>query len=168
MNTVAESRLERTGSLAKNPKLAQWVRVHHDGTVSIFSGKVEIGQGISTALLQTAAEELGITLGRIRMVPADTAVSPDEGVTSGSLSIQDSGVALRRACAQARALLLERAAARLGVSPRDLQVADGAVRAAGRSKSFWECAGDAPFVCDDRKNTPLNSSHPIISYAVFS
>src|SRR5258708_35571566 len=157
MNTVAQSRLERTGSLAKNPKLAQWVRVHRDGTVSIFSGKVEIGQGISTALAQIAAEELGITLGRIRMVPADTAVSPDEGVTSGSLSIQDSGVALRRACAQARALLLERAAARLGVSPRDLQVADGAVRAAGRGTSFWECADDAPFDCEVDETAALRS-----------
>ena len=157
MNTVAESRLKRTGSLAKNPKLAQWVRVHRDGTVSIFSGKVEIGQGISTALAQIAAEELGVTLGRICMVPADTAVSPDEGVTSGSLSIQDSGVALRRACAQARALLLERAAARLGVSARDLQVADGAVRAAGRSTSFWECADDAPFDCEVDETAALRS-----------
>ena len=157
MNTVAESRLKRTGSLAKNPKLAQWVRVHRDGTVSIFSGKVEIGQGISTALAQIAAEELGITLGRIRMVPADTAVSPDEGVTSGSLSIQDSGVALRRACAQARALFLERAAARLGVSARDLQVADGAVRAAGRNTSFWECADDAPFDCEVDETAALRS-----------
>src|SRR5712671_3647003 len=157
MNSVAESPLKRPGSLEKNPKLAQWLRVHRDGTVSIFSGKVEIGQGISTALAQIAAEELGITLGRIRMVPADTAVSPDEGVTSGSLSIQDSGVALRRACAQARALLLERAAARLGVSPRDLQVADGAVRAAGRSTSFWECADDAPFDCEVDETAALRS-----------
>src|SRR6266566_1557108 len=157
MNTVAETGLKRPGSLERNPKLAQWLRVHRDGAVSIFSGKVEIGQGISTALAQIAAEELGITLGRIRMVPADTAVSPDEGVTSGSLSIQDSGVALRRACAQARALLLERAAARLGVSARDLQVADGAVRAAGRSTSFWECADDAPFDCEVDETTVLRS-----------
>src|SRR2546427_1710496 len=78
MNTVAESLLKRPGSLQKNPRLSQWVRVHRDGTVSIFSGKVEIGQGILTALAQIAAEELGITLGRIRMVAADTAVSPDE------------------------------------------------------------------------------------------
>src|SRR2546422_6704193 len=190
MNTVAESRLKRPGSLEKNPKLAQWLRVHRDGTVSIFSGKVEIGQGISTALAQIAAEELGITPERIRMVAADTAVSPDEGVTSGSLSIQDSGVALRRACAQARTLLLKSAAARLGVSVRDLQVADGTVRTAGRSTSFWECADDALFDCKveetaalrsprdyqvvgkpaprrDRKSTRLNSSHGYISYAVF-
>src|SRR5213592_1857695 len=145
MNTVAETGLKRPGSLEKNPRLSQWLRVHRDGMVSIYSGKVEIGQGILTALAQIAAEELGIALERIRMVPADTAVSPDEGVTSGSLSIQDSGAALRRACAQARALLLERAAARFGVSARDLQVADGTVRAAGRRTSFWECADDALF-----------------------
>ena len=145
MNTVAETRLTRPGSLEKNPRLSQWLRVHRDGTVSIYSGKVEIGQGILTALAQIAAEELGIAVERIRMVPADTAVSPDEGVTSGSLSIQDSGAALRRACAQARAVLLASAAARLAVSTRDVQVADGVVRAGGRSASFWECADEALF-----------------------
>src|SRR5437899_169280 len=145
MNTVVETRLTRPGSLEKNPRLSQWLRVHRDGTVSIYSGKVEIGQGILTALAQIAAEELGIAVERIRMVPADTAVSPDEGVTSGSLSIQDSGAALRRACAQARAVLLASAAARLAVSTRDVQVADGVVRAGGRSASFWECADEALF-----------------------
>src|SRR5713226_3777943 len=143
LNTVAESRLKRAGSLAKNPRLSQWLRVHRDGTVSVLIGKVEIGQGIHTALAQIAAEELGVAPERIRMVAADTAVSPDEGVTSGSLSIQDSGAALRRACAQARALLLERAAARLRISTGDLRVEDGAVQAASRSTSFWECADDA-------------------------
>src|SRR5260221_3254768 len=97
MNTVAETRLKRKGSLEKNPRLSQWLGVHRDGTVSIYSGKVEIGQGILTALAQIAAEELGIALERIRMVAADTSGSPDEGVTSGSLAVQDSGAALRGA-----------------------------------------------------------------------
>jgi len=157
MNTVAVTRFKRPESLEKNPRLSQWLRVHRDGTVAIYSGKVEIGQGILTALAQIAAEELGITLERIHMVAADTAASPDEGVTSGSLSVQDSGVALRRACAHARALLLESAAARLGVSVRDLQVADGAVRAAGRSTSFWECSDDALFDCEVEETTVLRS-----------
>ncbi len=148
MNTVTDSKLKRPGSLEKNPRLSQWLRVHRDGTVSIFSGKVEIGQGILTALAQIAAEELGLAPERIRMGAADTALSPDEGVTSGSLSIQDSGAALRRACAHARALLLERAAQRLGVSVAELDVEDGAIKAAGRSTSFWECAGDALFDCE--------------------
>ena len=157
MNTVAETRLKRPASLEKNPRLSQWLHVHRDGTVSIYSGKVEIGQGILTALAQIAAEELGIAVERIRMVPADTALSPDEGVTSGSLSIQDSGVALRRACAQARTLLLERATARLGVSGGDLRVEDGSVQAAGRSTSFWECADDALFDRDVEETAALRS-----------
>ncbi len=157
MNTIAESRLKRSGSLAKNPRLARWLRVHRDGSVTVYSGKVEIGQGILTALAQIAAEELGIAPTRIRMVAADTDASPDEGVTSGSLSIQDSGAALRRACAQARALLLERAAARLGVSTADLRVEDGAVQARGRSTSFWECADDSLFDCEIDETLALKS-----------
>ena len=163
MNTVTESKLKRPGSLEKNPRLSQWLSVHRDGTVSIFTGKVEIGQGILTALAQIAAEELGLAPERIRMVAADTALSPDEGVTSGSLSIQDSGAALRRACAHARALLLERAAARLNASIRDLRVEDGAVRAAGRSTSFWECASDALF---DREVDETAAARPPRDYRV--
>jgi CO/xanthine dehydrogenase Mo-binding subunit len=145
MNTVADNRLKRPGSLEKNPRLSQWLRVHADGTVSVFSGKVEIGQGILTALAQIAAEELGIRVERICMVSANTATSPDEGVTSGSLSIQDSGSALRRACAQVRVLLLEQAGRRLDTPVGDLRVDDGAVRAGSRSTSFWECADDTLF-----------------------
>lgn len=155
MNTVAD-RLKRTGSLEKNPRLSQWLRLERNGTVSVFSGKVEIGQGILTALAQIAAEELGIASARIRMVAADTSLSPDEGVTSGSLSIQDSGSALRRACAHARTLLLERAAKRLGVSVADLHVEDGAIRAAGRSTSFWECADMTLFDCDVEEAPPTS------------
>jgi CO/xanthine dehydrogenase Mo-binding subunit len=145
MRAVAEARLRRPGSLEKNPRLSQWLRINPDGTVSVFSGKVELGQGILTALAQIAAEELGVAPERIRMIAADTSVSPDEGVTSGSLSIQDSGTALRRACAQARVLLLERAAQRLGVAPEQLRVEDGSITAAGHSTSFWECGDDALF-----------------------
>ncbi len=148
MNTVADAKVKRPGSLEKNPRLSQWLRVHRDGTVSVFTGKVEIGQGILTALAQIAAEELGLAPERIRMVSADTSFSPDEGVTSGSLSIQDSGAALRRACAHAHALLLERAAERLGTSVGDLRVGDGAIEAVGRKTSFWECADDVLFDCE--------------------
>ena len=74
------------------------VRVEQDGTVVVTSGKVELGQGITTALAQIAAEALGVPLERIRMMPASTAYSPDEGVTSGSLSVQEGGAALRKDC----------------------------------------------------------------------
>jgi nicotinate dehydrogenase subunit B len=81
---------------------SQRVRFEPDGTVSVTVGKVELGQGILTALAQIAAEELGVPLEKIRILPASTAYSPDEGVTSGSLSIQEGGKALRLACAEAR------------------------------------------------------------------
>ena len=74
------------------------VQLEADGTVSITTGKVELGQGILTALAQIAADELGVPLERIRMLPASTAYSPDEGVTSGSLSVQEGGKSLRQAC----------------------------------------------------------------------
>ncbi|HZF18446.1 MAG TPA: molybdopterin cofactor-binding domain-containing protein, partial [Burkholderiales bacterium] len=153
MNTVAD-RLKRAGSLEKNPRLSQWLRFERDGTVSVFSGKVEIGQGILTALAQIAAEELGVAAERIRMVAADTSLSPDEGVTSGSLSIQDSGAALRRACAHARSLLLGRAAERLGVGVGELEAEDGTVRAAGRTTTFWQCADAALFDRDVEEQVP--------------
>jgi len=168
MNAVTDAKLKRPGSLEKNPRLSQWLRVHRDGTVSVYTGKVEIGQGILTALAQIAAEELGLAPERIRMVAADTALSPDEGVTSGSLSIQDSGAALRRACAHARALLLERAAAGLNASIADLRVADGVVQVAGRKTSFWECGGDALFDCevDDTVTAGLPRDYRVVGQPV--
>src|SRR5947207_4797147 len=92
-------------ALADARRLTQRVHFERDGTVSIASGKVELGQGILTALAQIAAEELGVALEKIRILPASTAYCPDEGVTSGSLSIQDGGKGLRKACAELRALL---------------------------------------------------------------
>jgi len=157
MNTVAEKKLVRPGSLEKNRLLSQWLRMNRDGTVSVYSGKVEIGQGILTALAQIAAEELDVDPARIRMIAADTALSPNEGVTSGSLSIQDSGAALRRACAEARALLLERAAERLAVPVAALRVEDGSIRAGERSTSYWECAEDALFEREILATAPLKS-----------
>ena len=97
--------VDATLPLSDAKRLTQRVHFERGGTVSIASGKVELGQGIVTALAQIAAEELGIELHRIRILPASTDSSPDEGVTSGSLSIQDGGKGLRKACAELRALL---------------------------------------------------------------
>jgi nicotinate dehydrogenase subunit B len=130
------------GSLNLNRHLSQWLRIHADGTVSVYSGKVELGQGIATALAQIAAEELDVALARIRMVPAGTTRSPNEAVTAGSLSVQDSGTALRYAGAEARAIYVEAAAARLGVHAADLEVEDGTLRVRGSDKqiTYWELA----------------------------
>jgi len=132
------------GSLHVNRRLAQWLRFLPDGTIEVRSGKVEIGQGITTALAQIAAEELDVRIDHIRMVAASTAGSPDEAVTSGSLSIQESGTALRYACAEARAIYLEAAAARLGVPAASLAIADGEIVSAdGARSSYGELADDA-------------------------
>src|SRR5208283_3904204 len=87
----AAARAPLPGSLRANRRLSQWLKIRREGYVEVFSGKVEIGQGILTALAQIVAEELDVALRQVRMMPASTAWSPDESVTSGSLSVQDSG-----------------------------------------------------------------------------
>ncbi len=106
------------GSLKKTPFLDSWIRVDTDGSVTVFTGKAELGQGIRTALLQIAAEELDIPFERIKLVTADTGLTPDEGFTAGSRSMQDSGNAIRNAAAQVREIL---------ASSRDLHVEARAV-----------------------------------------
>ena len=129
----------RPASLTANPVLARWLDFARPGEVVVRSGKVEYGQGIWTALAQVAAEELQVGLSRVRMAPVSTATSPDEGITSGSRSVQDSGSALRQACAQARELALAAAAARLEVGQARLTVADGQILVDGRPTglSYW-------------------------------
>ncbi|GAB3976523.1 molybdopterin cofactor-binding domain-containing protein [Plantactinospora veratri] len=86
-----------------NPRLARWITVHRDGTVTVRVGKVEVGQGILTALAQLAADELDVDIAAVRMAAASTAEGPDEGLTAGSLSVADSGAAVRQVCAEVRA-----------------------------------------------------------------
>src|SRR5213596_1174358 len=114
-------------SLAANPKLSSWLKFSAQGQVTVSPGKVEIGQGIVTALAQIAADELDVDLSRVQMVRASTAGSPNEGVTSGSLSVQRSGRAIRQACAESRRIFLAAAAERLGVEPEVLDVSDGTI-----------------------------------------
>jgi CO/xanthine dehydrogenase Mo-binding subunit len=131
------------GNLKTNPRLARWVRMRPEGYVEITSGKVEIGQGILTALAQIAADELDVAFERVRMIPASTRYSPNEAVTSGSLSVEDSGTALRQACAEARAIYLARAAERLGVEAGELRFNDGTIAGPGNlATSYWELADD--------------------------
>ena len=139
-NTPAPAR-KLPGSLDTNRRLDRWLSINADGTVTLITGKVEIGQGILTALIQMTAEELDIEVSRIRLKPASTAFSPDEGITSGSRSIQESGLALRHAAAEARDLLLARAAQKLGVTLESLTVKDGVISArGGGSATYWELA----------------------------
>ena len=91
----------------QSKQLDDWLAIEPDGTVTVLSGKVELGTGTRTALAQLGAEELDVPFDRVRMVMGDTARTPDEGYTAGSMTIRNSGEALRQACAEARAALLE-------------------------------------------------------------
>lgn len=147
----AAPRRKLPDSLWANPTLSRWIRLRPEGIVEIHPGKVEIGQGILTALAQIAADELDVRLERIRLIPADTATSPDEGMTSGSLSIQHSGIAVRYACAEARSIFLGEAATLLGVPVDSLSVEDGLIRSPGnQTVSYFDLAGEGLL---DRKAT---------------
>src|ERR1700744_3002446 len=131
-------------SLAANPVLGQWIRIRSEGTVEVRSGKVELGQGVLTALAQIAAEELDVDVARVQMIGTATDLSPDEGFTAGSLSIQHSGAALRQVCAEVRGLYLEVAAAKLAATTEELDVADGQITGPDdAATSYWELADDA-------------------------
>jgi CO/xanthine dehydrogenase Mo-binding subunit len=136
-------------SLVRNPELDTWLRIEVDGTVAVFTGKVELGQGIRTALARIAADELDVALGRVRVHTADTAEGPNELLTVGSNSLEESGHALRLAAAQARAQLLALAAAALGAPADALEVDDGTVRAPGlsRTTTYFELFGGKRFAC---------------------
>jgi CO/xanthine dehydrogenase Mo-binding subunit len=116
----------------KPARLSQRVQPEPDGTISIATGKVELGQGIHTALAQIAAEELNLPLEKIRILPPSTEYCPDEGVTSGSLSIQDGGRALRKACAELLAAP-EKPASRYGIVGTSAPRRDLPAKIAGRA-----------------------------------
>lgn len=138
------------GSLAANPRLDRWLAFDAAGHVTVTPGKVELGQGILTALAQIVAEELDVAMRRIRLQAASTPDSPNEGVTSGSLSVQDSGMALRHAAAAARAIHLQVAAQRSGVAVESLRVEDGAFLGPdGRQVgSYWLQADAELLACE--------------------
>jgi CO/xanthine dehydrogenase Mo-binding subunit len=131
------------GSLDSNPMLDSWIRIDADGSITLFTGKAELGQGVKTALIQIAAEQLYVPPQRIRLITADTRQTPDEGYTAGSNSMKDSGTAIMNAAAQVREILIARASARLGVTADRLKAQEGAVLADdGRRLGFGELVTD--------------------------
>jgi nicotinate dehydrogenase subunit B len=105
-----------------------WLTISPDNRVTIFVGKVDLGTGARTALMQMAAEELDVSFDRIEMVMGDTATTPDQWLTAANITISQGGSELRRASASARRALVDRAAQRLGVPAGELIVDDGVVR----------------------------------------
>ena len=116
--------------LAAFPLVSQWIRFSPDG-VDVMSGRVELGQGITTALTQIAADELDVPVHAIRMTQGHTDLSPAEGPTVGSLSVTFGGQAVRIAASAARMLMLKHAASLLQAQVADLSVQDGLILKAG-------------------------------------
>ncbi|MDH4109665.1 MAG: molybdopterin-dependent oxidoreductase [Gammaproteobacteria bacterium] len=140
----AQDAFTRPAALAANPALESWLKIRPDGIVEIATGKCELGQGIQTALAQIAAEELDVGFERIRILTVDTAHSPNESFTSGSLSVEMSGAAVRTVTAEARGILTELAAGRLGVDAGLLSVQDGAFLSNGVATrlDYWSLVED--------------------------
>ena len=145
--------------LAANPRLDQWVGFSSPGRVTVSTGRVEIGQGVLTAMLQIAAEELEVAPERILLQTGDTDLTPNEGYTAGSQSIQFGGVALRLACAEVRALFLDHAAASHGYARGDLAVRDGAITYRGEKTphDYWSLAAAVDLRRDATGRSPTKN-----------
>jgi len=126
------------GSLSNNPSLDGWIRIQANERILIFTGKCELGQGILTAIAQMAADELDVAYERIDIVSADTSLTPDEGMTAGSQSVEYGGIAVRYACAEARSLLLAAAAQKLNTTTDLLKVTNGVITNGQSQVTYWE------------------------------
>jgi nicotinate dehydrogenase subunit B len=144
------------GSLDDDRFLDAWIRIDAKGEITVFTGKAELGQGIRTALIQVAAEELDVTPEDIHLVTADTALTPNEGYTAGSQSMQNSGTAIRNAAAQVRALLMEQAARQFGTALDAVRAERKAILSPdGRSLSYGELAAMLNLHVEAQPASPL-------------
>ena len=147
--------------LVENPRLNQWIGFDEPGRVSIKTGKVELGQGILTALVQIAADELDVAPARISLMSGQTQATPREGFTAGSLSVENSGGSIRLVAAEVRAMLLGAAAARLGCADVDLTIFDGTFLRQGSPSGldFWQLASSLDLARDATGSVPVKAAH---------
>ncbi len=144
------------GDLKIAPKVSSWLRIEAGGKVRLLVGKVEIGQGILTAVAQLCADELDIDMSRLVITSGDTRLVPDEGVTAGSFSMPNCGSAVRAVSADARQILLGLAAARLGSNAAALKTADGKITAPdGKSVTYWELVAGSELEVPATGKAPL-------------
>ena len=147
------------GSLKSAPHLDSWIRIDADGKITVFTGKAELGQGIKTALIQVAAEELVVEPRTITLVTADTARTANEGYTAGSQSMSDSGTAILHAAAQVRAILVGLASQRLNTPPADLTIHLGVIRAKdGRSMTYGQLVTGETLHVEAAPQSPLRDA----------
>jgi nicotinate dehydrogenase subunit B len=151
----AQTPLGGQATRASDSQLDSWIAIAADGQVTAYTGKCELGQGLHTAQVQLIAEELSVPVGRVRLIQCDTALSPDQGTTSGSQShpTNFNEANLAQAAATARTTLAQLAATRLGVAADQLTVVDGVVstRDGAKKIAYGELIGGRKF------NVPLNA-----------
>jgi len=143
------------GSLKTAPYLDAWIRIDSKGKVTVFTGKVELGQGIKTALIQCAAEELDIDPAAITLITADTERTPNEGYTAGSHSMQDSGTAILNAAAQVRGILLQLAATKLNAPADQLKTENARIVGPNGSVGYGELVTGQELHRMAQPNSPL-------------
>jgi len=157
-------------SIEAHPNLDQWIEVVDGGRILIHTGKVDIGQRISTALALIVSEELDVSYDRIDVKRTETDVDPNEGFTAGSMSMQHSGKALRMASATARRYMLKMAAENLGVEVQNLEVTDGLIqsRETNVSITYWEMMAGKKFdiLVDETPKIKLPQDHKIVGTCV--
>jgi len=150
---VAAQEAEATGGGIPSDMLDSWLRIDAQGVATVYTGRAEFGQGMKTAMIQLAAEELSLDPHTVKIVACDTALTPNEGYTSGSRGMADGGATVRAAAAQMREVLVNAAAAKLGADASQLKLEHGKVVApGGKSIGFGElAAGDVIHVKLDKK-----------------
>lgn len=148
-----------------------WIAIHADNTATIFIGHHEIGQGISTSLLQIAAEELDLDMAQVKSVPLETGKTPNQGGTYASSGIAKGGPQIRLAAAEGRQALLSLASTRLGVPVEKLTVASGVVSVVGnpsQSVTYGQLIGDQHFSVAFTGHAPIKDyrTHKIVGTRV--
>lgn len=156
---MSEARLP--WSLQENPRLSSWLDFSEPGVVRAFTAKVELGQGIVTAMTQIAAEELALPLSRIRVVSGDTRCCPNESYTAGSMSIEIGGTSLRLACAEARAAIVREAAKILAADAAQITTTDGRILLDGADSGldYWKVAPSVDWSMPVTGTVPLSDAH---------
>ena len=141
------------------PELDGWLRIDQDGQVTIFTGRVEIGNGILTALSQIVAEELSVPFDQVSIVSGDTDVVPNQGITSATTTMGVAAIVIRQAAATGRQVILDTAAEELGVSSDQLELRNGVVRTVdgGQEREIGDLIGGREFTRDLDMEAPTKS-----------
>lgn len=152
------------GAVAPKPlvltEVDSFLSIDASGMATIYSGKVDLGTGVCTALTQIAADELDLPMRSVKIVQGDTDLTPNQGTTWGSLSIQIGGAQIRQAAAAARRALVDEAALKLGAKPEELRIADGVIKAPnGEALTYGALIGGRSFsiTLDPKKPVPTKN-----------